>query len=469
MKTHFAALVLLALAVGAPAQEPVPVQLAPAPADRFTAEQLEQLLGPIALYPDALIALILPAATAPADIVLAARYLENAGDPTKAAGRTWDESVKSLLYYAEVVRWMDTNLDWTKQVGEAFRAQPAETMAAIQRLRAKARAAGTLVDSPQQQVLVDRDVIALVPTQPDVLYVPYYDPLVVYSPRPAYAGTSGFVTYSSPFAVGAWLSFDCDWRRRTVWTVDRHGPARGPHDWRRPVFPDQPGYVNDPRRRPWQPAPHLPRPAPVTASVRVEIARPVPIAAPPRPNVPRDDFANRRSGPAERPRLIPGRPAEGNYSRATAPARAPTVPPAPALSEPTAPPAVAGAPAPIPAATGTPPANRRGDPDRGRNAYGDRANRPPPPQTTPTTTPAAHVVGPVAPSPRNNPPVTGNLVGPSGPRATPPSPPHNPPPATRAAPPPPPPAATPAAPPAPASEDERKRRGPDGDLRKQAN
>ena len=253
MKTHFAALVLLALAVGAPAQEPVPVQLAPAPADRFTAEQLEQLLGPIALYPDALIALILPAATAPADIVLAARYLENAGDPTKAAGRTWDESVKSLLYYAEVVRWMDTNLDWTKQVGEAFRAQPAETMAAIQRLRAKARAAGTLVDSPQQQVLVDRDVIALVPTQPDVLYVPYYDPLVVYSPRPAYAGTSGFVTYSSPFAVGAWLSFDCDWRRRTVWTVDRHGPARGPHDWRRPVFPDQPGYVNDPRRRPWQP------------------------------------------------------------------------------------------------------------------------------------------------------------------------------------------------------------------------
>lgn len=468
MKTHFAALVLLALAVGAPAQEPVPVQLAPAPAGRFSAEQLEQLLGPIALYPDALIALILPAATAPADIVLAARYLENNGDPTKAAGRTWDESVKSLLYYAEVVRWMDTNLDWTKQVGEAFRAQPAETMEAIQRLRAKARAAGTLVDSPQQQMLVDRDVIALVPTAPDVLYVPYYDPLVVYNPRPAYAGTSGFVTYSSPFAVGAWLSFDCDWRRRTVWTVDRQGTARSPHDWRRPVFPDHPGYVNDPRRRPWQPAPHLARPAPVTASVRVDIARPVPLSAPPRPNGPRDDFAHRRSGPGERPRLIPGRPAEGNYSRATAPARAPTVPPAPALSETTAPSAGASAPAPTPAPTATPPANRRGDPDRGRNAYGDRANRPPPSPIAPTAAPAAHVVGPVAPSPRNNPPVTGNLVGPSGPRGTPPSPHHNPPPATRAAPPPPPPAATPAAPPAPASEDERKRRGPDGDLRKQA-
>lgn len=469
MKTHFAALVLLALAVGAPAQEPVPVQLAPAPAGRLTAEQLEQLLGPIALYPDALIALILPAATAPADIVLAARYLENDGDPTNAAGRTWDESVKSLLYYAEVMRWMDTNLDWTKQVGEAFRAQPAETMAAIQRLRAKARAAGTLVDSPQQQVLVDRDVITLVPTQPDVLYVPYYDPLVVYSPRPAYAGTSGFVTYSRPFAVGSWLSFDCDWRRRTVWTIDRQGAARRPHDWRRPVFPDHPGYVHDPRRRPWQPTPNFSRPASVTASVRVDIARPVPLSAPPRPNVPRDDYANRRSGPGELPRVIPGRPAEGNYSRATAPARAPTVPPAPALSATTAPPAAAGAPAPTPAPTVTPPAHRRADSDRGRNASGDRSNRPPPPQTGPTASPAAHVVGPVAPSPRHNPPVSGNLFGPSGPRGTPPplSPHHNPPPATRASPPAPPPAATPATP--PASEDERKRRGPDGDLRKQAN
>ena len=400
MKTHFAALLFFAVALVSPAQEPVPVQIAPDPS-RFSAEQLEQLLGPIALYPDALIALILPAATAPADIVLAARYLENAGDPTNAAGRAWDESVKSLLYYAEVVKWMDTNLDWTKQVGEAFRAQPAETMEAIQRLRAKARAAGTLVDSPQQQVLVDRDVIALVPTQPDVIYVPYYDPMIVYGPPPSYYGTSGFVTFSRPFAVGAWLAFDCDWRRRTVWTADRHWTARGPHDWRRPVFPDHPGYVHDPRRRPWQPAPHFSRPAPVTASVRVEIARPVPIAAPPRPNVPRDDYANRRNVPAERPRLIPGRPAEGNYSRATAPAPVPNGPPASSGSVTTAAPAVTGSPAPTPAPTAAPPANRRTDPDRGRNAYGDRSNRPPPPQTAnarrcisqstaPRTTPIDH-------------------------------------------------------------------------------
>ena len=469
MKTYFAALVFFALPVVSTAHEPVPVQLAPAPS-RFGAEQLDQLLGPIALYPDALIALILPAATAPADIVLAARYLENEGDPTNAAGRTWDESVKSLLYYAEVVKWMDANLDWTKQVGEAFSTQPTETMEAIQRLRAKARAAGTLVDSPQQQVLVDRDVIALVPTQPDVIYVPYYDPMVVYGPPPSYYGTSGFVTFSGPFAVGAWLTFDCDWRRRTVWTADRHWTARGPHDWRRPVFPDHPGYVHDPRRHPWQPAPNFSRPAPVTASVRVEIARPVPIyAAPPRPPPPRDDYANRRNAPAERPRLIPGRSAEGNYSRATAPVPAPTVQPASAVSVTTAAPAVSSSPSPTPATTTTPPANRRADPERGRNAYGDRSNRPPPPQTAPTATPAANVVGPAAPAPRNNPPVTGNLVGPSGPRNAPPAPPpqSNPPPAARAAPPPP--AATPATPSAPASDDDRKRRGSDGDSRKQPN
>src|SRR3954468_20689248 len=115
-------------------------------------EELDQLFGPIALYPDALIALILPASTVSSDVVMAARYLRGNGDPARVETESWDDSVKSLSHYPEVVKWMDENLAWTKQAGEAFVAQPADVMNAIQRLRTAARAAGTLVDTPQQRV-----------------------------------------------------------------------------------------------------------------------------------------------------------------------------------------------------------------------------------------------------------------------------------------------------------------------------
>lgn len=153
-----------------------------------TAAELEQLLGPIALYPDALIALILPASTAPADVVLAARQLRaNPGDLSQIESRSWEESVKSLARYPEVLKWMDENLEWTKQVGEAFLVQSAEVMNALQRLRAKARAAGTLVDTPQQQIIASSDVIRIVPVQRDRIFVPSYDPTVVYVPGPTYS------------------------------------------------------------------------------------------------------------------------------------------------------------------------------------------------------------------------------------------------------------------------------------------
>jgi len=134
--------VLFAAATLLPAQEPEP---APDPAlPLFTAEELEQLLGPIALYPDALIALILPATTAPSDLVLAARYLQAQGNAEQIDYQPWDDSVKALARYPTVVAWMDQNLAWTKQVGEAFASQPADVMNAVQRLRTQARAAGTL-------------------------------------------------------------------------------------------------------------------------------------------------------------------------------------------------------------------------------------------------------------------------------------------------------------------------------------
>lgn len=504
MKIRLATLLCFAAASPLlPAQEPVPVTTAPAPVPAprptlpaagpapistattstpnatdpaaFTAEQLEQLLGPIALYPDALIALMLPAATSPADLVLAARYLGSDGDPAAAAGRAWDESVKSLVHYPEVVKWMDANLDWTKQVGEAFRLQSAEVMDAIQRLRARARAAGTLIDSPQQQVHVEGNVIAVVPTEPDVIYVPYYDPAVVYyAPAPGYYdsyGSRSFVTFSAPFAAGAWLAFDCDWRRRTVWTADRHWAPRHQRDWRYPSFPGHPGYVDDPRRHPWRPSPNLPRLAPVTTYTRTGIVRPAPIAALPRPPAPSDNPSYRRND---------GRRPDSNYNRAFTPGSGPALSPAP--RETTTPPQTS--PAPTAPTTVTPPSSpapdrRGGNTDRGRNPNynsNDRPNRSSAGQTPPSAPAPASVVGPVAPPSRHNanpppPPLTGQTSL----RVNAPAPQSAPPPAARAAPPPPSVrAAPPAAPatqtqqPAPPPDDRRRNRDRE-DQNKQPN
>ena len=146
-------------------------------------ESLNQLLAPIALYPDALIALILPASTVPSDLVLAARFLASSGDPAQAANQPWDESVKSLVQYPDIVKWMDQNLEWTTQVGDAFLNQPADVMNTIQQLRAEAKAAGNLVDSPEQKIVEEENCIRIVPAQPEFIYVPQYDPEVVYVER----------------------------------------------------------------------------------------------------------------------------------------------------------------------------------------------------------------------------------------------------------------------------------------------
>ena len=206
-----------------------------------SAEELEQLLAPVALYPDALIAIILPATVAATDIVLAARHLRDfPGDRSQIEHRAWDESVKSLTHYPDVLKWMDENLPWTKQVGEAFALQPADVMQAIQRLRARARTNGTLVDTPQQQVIAEPDVIRIVPAQPEVIYVPRYEPEVLFVPQPIYY-TTPVLSFAVGARVGSWLAYECDWRRKSIWVGDRHRSWRG-HDWRRPVIPISPGF-----------------------------------------------------------------------------------------------------------------------------------------------------------------------------------------------------------------------------------
>ena len=205
-----------------PNQVPPPVPLTTEPAPKLGPEELADLLAPIALYPDALIALILPASTAPADVVMGSRFLESNADISLVDAQPWDDSVKSLTRYPEVLSWMNTNLDWTASVGEAFVVQPADVMDAIQKLRARAQAKGNLTNTPQQKVVVYKEVIRIVPANPEIIYVPQYDPEVIYvqTYQPSYRP---FLTFGVGFAVGSWLTYDFDWNRRCVYRGNWRG------------------------------------------------------------------------------------------------------------------------------------------------------------------------------------------------------------------------------------------------------
>jgi Protein of unknown function (DUF3300) len=221
------------------AQAPVP----PPPTAALSPDELDQLLAPIALYPDPLIALILPAASVPSDVMLAARYLEANGDPAQIPNQSWDDSVKSLAHYPEVVEWMDQNVDWTRAVGSAFINQQQDVMDSIQHLRAEAKAQGNLTDMPQQQVEVDDGDISIMPAQPDAIYVPEYDPDDVYVAPPE---DGPLVIFGTGLLVGAWLDYDCDWHHHGIWVGAWHPGWHHDHGW----------------GRPWQPDPRRPHPEP---------------------------------------------------------------------------------------------------------------------------------------------------------------------------------------------------------------
>ncbi len=167
-----------------------PVQLAQQsnPAPTYAAQQLDQLLAPIALYPDPLLAQILMAATYPLEIVEAARWVQDPnnarlrGDQLDAAlqPQDWDPSVKSLVPFPQILQMMNSKLDWTQALGNAFLAQQADVMDSVQRLRAQAQAAGTLQSGPQETVSTQGQTIVIEPASPELVYVPYYDPRLVY-------------------------------------------------------------------------------------------------------------------------------------------------------------------------------------------------------------------------------------------------------------------------------------------------
>jgi hypothetical protein len=202
--------VLLCLLAGttlsARAQAAVPP---PMPAYQpMPAAQLDQLLGPIALYPDPLIAEILPASTLPTQIVLADRYVTGGGDPNQIGQQPWDASVQAVARYPSVLKWMDDNLNLTTELGQAFLNQQPDVMNSIQRLRATASKLGNLQSSPQQQVIADGSDIEIVPADPQVIYVPVYQPDQVYYDAPY---GSPFITFGIGWPFGLWMDYDCNW------------------------------------------------------------------------------------------------------------------------------------------------------------------------------------------------------------------------------------------------------------------
>jgi Protein of unknown function (DUF3300) len=150
--------------------------------------ELDALLAPIALYPDQLLAQILMASTYPLEVVMAARFVQQnpslAGDALDQALRdkNWDPSVLSLTAYPQVLLMMNDRLDWTQRLGDAFLADQQQVMDTVQALRGRAQAAGNLQSAPQQSVTNQEGFIDIEPGQPEYVYVPVYDPRVIYGP-----------------------------------------------------------------------------------------------------------------------------------------------------------------------------------------------------------------------------------------------------------------------------------------------
>lgn len=211
-------------------------------ASAFSQQELDQMLAPVALYPDALLSQILMAATYPLEVLEAARWARDhpdlsGDDAVRAAeGEDWDPSVKSLIAFPQVLARMAENLQWTQALGDAFLEQQPQVIDTVQALRRRAQSAGNLRPDDRMRVIESGPGLMLEPYNPEVVYVPYYDPLVVYGSwwwpayppvylrpwagyyaRPAYAGG---LYWGTPVAVSPGFFFGAiDWRQRQARVV----------------------------------------------------------------------------------------------------------------------------------------------------------------------------------------------------------------------------------------------------------
>src|ERR1700752_4025503 len=205
----------------------------------LTPEALQNLVAPIALYPDALVAQILAASTYPSEIVEADRWLQSHSDlkdenlADEVDKQSWDPSVKALTAFSTVLANLDTNLSWTSALGDAYFNQQQDVLDAIQVLRARAKDAGNLQSTPQQTVTSQGPTIVIEPTDPNICYVPTYNPLLIYgAPIGVYPGYlydsaigAPYISFGIGFGIGGgfWRRFgwgfhswDCNWRDRNV-------------------------------------------------------------------------------------------------------------------------------------------------------------------------------------------------------------------------------------------------------------
>ena len=187
----------------------------------FSQDELDKLVAPVALYPDPLLAIMLPASTQPNQISQAANAVAASEPRASVDSQAWDASVKGLLHYPEVLQWMSQNIEWTTSLGAAFATQQQDVLSAIQRDRSKAKSVGNLSSTPQQTVTSGPDDISIQPTQPNWIYVPQYDwTTIYYNPSPTVV-----IIYSQPLPAGVWLLYDLNWMGRELW-VYAPGVAR---------------------------------------------------------------------------------------------------------------------------------------------------------------------------------------------------------------------------------------------------
>jgi hypothetical protein len=232
--TKLSAVALALLALALPASQWVGDRSSTAAQGQFTRAQLEQLVAPIALHPDTLLTQILSASTYPLEIVQAQRWVDRNPELKGAAleealkTQEWDPSVKALCGFPPVLKQMSENLDWTRDLGDAFLGQKTELMDTVQRMRKRALDSGNLKTTEQQKVVQDEGTIVIEPVSPAIIYVPAYSPLVVYGPGwyypywyypygyypPPHGG--GYVSFGIGFWWGSACWSHCDWHHHGV-------------------------------------------------------------------------------------------------------------------------------------------------------------------------------------------------------------------------------------------------------------
>ena len=203
---------------------------------RMSPDQLENLLAPVALYPDPLLAQILVAATFADQIDDAARWMRSYNDPYGVDARPWDVSVKAIAHYPKVLFMMADRIDWTTALGQAYIEQPADVSAAVQHLRFMARNAGNLATNDYWEVIPSGGFIAIEPIQPQFIFVPDYAPEVVFFRQATFV-------FGPAFPIGPWLNCDWDWRGHRIFYHGWHGPRWVERS--RPFVRINNVYVND--------------------------------------------------------------------------------------------------------------------------------------------------------------------------------------------------------------------------------